>query len=232
MSNEHNNDQPDFSLIIASAVHDMKNSLSMLIHSVDNLCDGIPENIKSELNTSTIKYEAERVNSFLVQLLGLYRLQNHKLSLNIDEYYASDLLDEHKAQYQEVFDSRNIELIITTDPSLTWYFDRELILGVINNALNNASRYTNRKIELCAFEEDEQLVIQVHDDGDGYPQSMLDADPADINKNINFRTGSTSLGLYFAAKVAGLHQVKERCGRVVLNNGGKLNGGVFSVYLP
>jgi len=230
VSNEQ--EHPDFSLIIASAVHDMKNSLSMLIHSVDNLCDGIPEDIKSELNTSTIKYEAERVNSFLVQLLGLYRLQNQKLSLHIDEYYVSDLLDEHKAQYQEVFDSRNIELLISTDPSLTWYFDRELILGVVNNALNNASRYTNKTIELCAFVEDNQLVIQVHDDGEGYPQAMLETDPADINKNINFRTGSTSLGLYFAAKVAALHQVKDISGKIVLDNGGRQNGGVFSVYLP
>ncbi|TNC82926.1 MAG: sensor histidine kinase [Oleiphilus sp.] len=225
-------EQPDFSLIIASAVHDMKNSLGMLLHSVDNLCEELPEETRAQLNTSTILYEAERVNSFLVQLLGLYRLQNHKLTLSIDEHFLSDLLDEHKAQYQEVFDHRNITLEIDTDPSLAWYFDRELILGVVNNALNNASRYTREKIILSAYEAEGELVIEVHDDGEGYPDAMLEADPGDIKKNINFKTGSTSLGLYFASKVAGLHKESQRSGRIAIANGGKLGGGVFSVYLP
>ena len=224
--------QPDFSLIIASAVHDMKNSLGMLLHSVDSLCDELPEETKKQLNTATIKYEAERVNSFLVQLLGLYRLQNHKLSLSVDEHFVSDLLDEHKAQYQEVFESRDVELSVESDPSLTWYFDRELILGVVNNALNNASRYTRNKIILCAFEEDNQLVIEVHDDGEGYPDFMLEADPGDINQNISFKTGSTSLGLYFASEVAALHKEGDRDGHIAISNGGKLGGGVFAVYLP
>lgn len=229
---ENQKEQPDFSLIIASAVHDMKNSLGMLLHSVDTLCDDLPDELKQQLNTSTIKYEAERVNSFLVQLLGLYRLQNQKLSLHIDEHYLSDLLDEHKAHYQEVLDNRGVELITETDPSLTWYFDRELILGLVNNALNNASRYTKDKICLCAYQDGDHLVIEVHDDGDGYPASMLDADPSDINKNINFRTGSTSLGLYFASQVARLHVEGERSGYIELSNGGKLDGGVFRVKLP
>lgn len=227
-----NEQAPDFSLIIASAVHDMKNSLGMLLHSVDGLCDQIPEDLQSKLNTATIKYEAERVNSYLVQLLGLYRLQNKKLSLHIDEYYLADLLDEHKAQYQEVLDSRNISLSVDTEQSLTWYFDRELILGVINNALNNASRYTKNKIELCAYESEDALKIEVHDDGDGYPQFMLDADPGEINKNINFSTGSTSLGLYFASMVTKLHVQGERQGEITISNGGRLGGGVFTVTLP
>ena len=224
--------KPDFSLIIASAVHDMKNSLGMLLHSVDTLCDQLPEDLKAEFNTATIKYETERVNSYLVQLLGLYRLQNQKLSLHIDEYFLSDLLDEHQAQYQEVLESKGISINVETDPGLSWYFDRELILGVINNALNNASRYTKQKIELIAYENDQGLMIEVHDDGDGYPEFMLKADPSEINNNINFKTGSTSLGLYFAAMVARMHEQGDKKGDIGLSNGGRLGGGVFTVCLP
>ena len=76
-----NDQHPDFSMIIASAVHDMKNSLSMLLHSVDQMCDDLPEDWQQKSSATTVKYEAERVNSYLVQLLGLYRLQNKLLSL-------------------------------------------------------------------------------------------------------------------------------------------------------
>jgi len=226
------NDHPDFSLIIASAVHDMKNSLGMLLHSVDTMCDGLSDDVKQSLSTSTVKYEAERVNAYLIQLLGLYRLQNKKLMLHIDEYFLSDLLDEHRAQYQDMLDSKHVTLTTDCDPALSWYFDREIILGVVNNALNNASRYTKNKIELCARVEDKFLVIEVHDDGDGYPEAMLKLDPEAINNNINFRTGSTSLGLYFASRVTKLHVQDKLEGHIKISNGGKLGGGVFSVYLP
>ena len=106
----NDNIEPDFSLIIASAVHDMKNSLGMLLHSVDSMCDELPEEWKKKPNVATVQYEAERVNSYLVQLLGLYRLQNKLLSLHIDEYYLEDLLDEQAAHYTQIFQSKNIEL--------------------------------------------------------------------------------------------------------------------------
>lgn len=225
-------DQLDFSMIIASAVHDMKNSLSMLLHSVDILCEQIPQDEKSQNTVSTLQYEAERVNSYLIQLLGLYRLNNEKLSILIDEHYVSDLLDEQVAQYQRMLAGKHINLSIECEEDLTWFFDREIILGVLNNTLNNASRYTKSQIIVVAKIDDNQLAIEVHDDGQGYPQEMLDADPGDIMKNINFKTGSTSLGLYFASHVAQLHTQGDKRGEIKLSNGGKLGGGVFSIHLP
>ena len=224
--------EPDFSLIIASAVHDMKNSLGMLLHSVDSMCDEFPEDWKNKPNVTTVQYEAERVNSYLVQLLGLYRLQNKLLTLHIDEYYLEDLLDEQSAHYTQIFQSKNIKLSISVEKNLTWYFDREIILGVLNNALNNASRYTQENIEITAKIADNFLLIEIHDDGKGYPDELLAAPPGEILNDINFNTGSTSLGIYFAAMVTKLHTQGDQHGYIKLANGGNLGGGVFSIYLP
>lgn len=227
-----NQQQPDFSMIIASAVHDMKNSLSMLLHSVDQMCDELPDEWKQKSNTTTVKYEAERVNSYLIQLLGLYRLQNQMLTLHIDEYFLSDLLDEQVAHYEPMLNDKNIKLTVSADESFAWYFDREIVLGVLNNALNNASRYTQTAIEIIAKEVDDFLVIEIHDDGKGYPQDLLDAPPGEILNNINFQTGSTSLGIYFAEMVTRLHTQGDKKGCIKLANGGKFGGGVFSIHLP
>ena len=232
MSKESDTESLDFSLIIASAVHDMKNSLGMLLQSVDSLCDDLPDQLQENANTVTIKYEAERVNNYLIHLLGLYRIQNDRLTLNIDEYFLPDLFDEQKAQFGAVLAARGIQFETECDEFLSWYFDREIILGIINNALNNASRYTEKKIMLVAEERENCLVMEIHDDGPGYPEWMLNADPSQINNNINFKTGSTSLGLYFASEVAKLHKQKGVKGRISLSNGGRLGGGVFAVYLP
>lgn len=228
----NDNLEPDFSLIIASAVHDMKNSLGMLLHSVDSMCDELPEEWRKKPNVATVQYEAERVNGYLVQLLGLYRLQNKLLSLHIDEYYLEDLLDEQVAHYTQIFQSRNINLSISVEKSLTWFFDREIILGVLNNALNNASRYTKNNIEITANIDGEFLLIEIHDDGTGYPKELLAAPPGEILNDINFNTGSTSLGIYFAAMVTKLHTQGDHHGHIKLSNGGRFGGGVFSIYLP
>lgn len=226
----------DFSLILASAVHDMKNSLGMLLHSVDQLCDQLPDSEQQTYDTNTIRYEAERLNSDLIQLLGVYRLRNNRLSAHLDEHYLDDILSEQIAQYRKSLMSKGIELTTTCDPSLSWYFDRELVIGIINNAINNASRYTkgivNVSCDLRETDSGEFLVISVNDDGSGYPESLLSIDPSDITNNINFKTGSTSLGLYFASQVAKLHQQEERQGFITLENGGELGGGLFSLYLP
>ncbi|MFT5718081.1 MAG: K+-sensing histidine kinase KdpD [Oleiphilaceae bacterium] len=228
----NDNQVPDFALIIASAVHDMKNSLGMLLHSVDSMCDELPEEWRKKPNVATVQYEAERVNSYLVQLLGLYRLQNKLLSLHIDEYYLEDLLDEQVAHYTQVLQSRNINLSISVAKNLTWFFDREIILGVLNNALNNASRYTKSNIEITASIDDKYLLIEIHDDGIGYPKDLLESPPGEILNDINFNTGSTSLGIYFAAMVTKLHIQGDLHGHIKLSNGGRLGGGVFSIYLP
>jgi K+-sensing histidine kinase KdpD len=154
------------------------------------------------------------------------------LTLHIDEYFLSDLLEEQVAHYEPMLTDKNIRLSISTDDDFAWYFDREIVISVLNNALNNASRYTESAIEIVASKEGDYLLIEIHDDGKGYPKLLLDSQPGEILNNINFQTGSTSLGIYFAEMVTRLHTQKERQGSIKLSNGGRLGGGVFSIYLP
>lgn len=225
------NNTPDFAMVMASAVHDMKNSLSMLLHSLDEIREELPENMRQSGKVATLQYEAERVNNDLIQLLGIYRLQNENLSLHVDEYYVSDFLDEQAARYELLLKARQIELKVDCDPQLIGYFDRDLVSGILNNTLTNASRYTKDTVQLSAYETNAGLVLEVADNGRGYPNSMLDA-PGDILKGIDFSTGSTSLGLYFAAQVAELHQQQGKKGYIELANDSVLGGGAFRIYLP
>jgi len=226
----------DFSLILASSIHDMKNSLGMLLHSLQELCDQLPSDNDNGKGIGTIRYEAERVNNDLIQLLGVYRLQQNKLAAHLDEHYLDDIFAEQHAQYDEILSAKGLSLEQDSEADLSWFFDRELTCGIINNAINNASRYTRSKVLLSARKviesEHQYLEICVNDDGQGYPQSLLNISPNDIENNLNFKTGSTSLGLYFASQVAALHREGDHIGRIELTNGGPLGGGLFRLLLP
>jgi signal transduction histidine kinase len=102
---------------------------------------------------------------------------------------------------------------------------------VLNNTINNAIRYTKTKIRLTAREQDGYLVLGVEDDGTGYPESMQHTGTLSF-KSLDFNSGSTSLGLFFASSVAKLHTEGDRTGSITLHNGGKYGGGVFEIWLP
>ena len=74
-------------------------------------------------------------------------------------------------------------------------------------------------------------MIGVEDDGKGYPDSMQHTGTLNF-KSLDFKSGSTSLGLFFASSVARLHSEGKRSGSIKLHNGGSLGGGVFEIWLP
>ena len=222
----------DFASVLASSVHDMKNSISMLMSSIDELVDETPEPSETQNRViSTLQYEASRVNNDLIHLLSFYRLEQNTLPITLDEHFVVEVLDDQLAYNKMLAEKKGIELALDCDDRLLWYFDAEMVSGVINNVVINAIRYSQQKIILSAQKKGEFLEIAVADDGSGFPEAMLDK-PGSYFNSVDFATGSTGLGLYFANQLAALHRHDGREGYIQLHNGGPLGGGAFSLFLP
>lgn len=222
----------DFSTVLASAVHDMKNSLCLLMQSLDNLTNVIPQdNIEGHNQLAAVHYEASRMNTGLVQMLSMYRSEKNQLPLNISECYIEDLFDELEAANQSYIQHKNITLNIKLDQNLVWYLDTDIIYLLINDMLINAMRYGDQRIALSAFEEEDYLVIQIEDDGPGYPPSMLQINETKLT-HFNVKQGRTGLGIYFARLIAEAHSTSQGVGSIRLTNGGTLGGSVFQLKLP
>jgi K+-sensing histidine kinase KdpD len=230
-ADEAQDEQLDFSFVLASSVHDMKNSLSMLLASLEEMIqDSPPENDKQKTHISTLQYEASRINSELIQLLNIYRLQNRSLQFSIDENYVIETFEDQIARNDVLFKIKSIEIDVECDENLIWFFDNELLGNVIHNILINSIRYAKSKIKLSASIKNEHLFIVIEDDGLGFPEFMLQAALPENNKNSS--ADSTRLGLFFAAKIASFHKQGKNKGEIGLSNGGSLGGGVFTIILP
>jgi K+-sensing histidine kinase KdpD len=224
-------EQLDFSFVLASSVHDMKNSLSMLLSSLEEMIhDSPPQNDEQKDHISILQYEASRINSELIQLLNIYRLQNKSLQFSIDENYVIETFEDQIARNDVLFKTKNIEVDVECDSELIWFYDNELLGNVIHNILINSTRYAKSKIKLTASVNNERLSIIIEDDGLGFPDFMLQAALPENNKNSS--ADSTRLGLFFAAKIASFHRKDENKGEIALSNGGSLGGGVFSIVIP
>lgn len=227
-----NDDAIDFSTVLGSAVHDMKNSLCLLMQSIENLGQSMvtPDPLTRE-HLASAHYEAARLNTGLVQLLSLYRAGLDSLPLNIDEYYIEEVVEELQATNESYLNHKNMILEVSQSADLVWYLDFDLIGILLNDVLINALRYSKKKILLSVYTEDEQLVFKVEDDGPGYPQSMLDAHTITM-QDYDIAQGRTGLGLFFARLIAQAHTNGDKKGTILLENGGSLGGSVFILTLP
>lgn len=225
-------DKVDFSLVIASSVHDMKNSIGMLIASLENYMQEHPPQSPGQIqHYNTLQYEASRINAELVQLLTIYRMQTDHLPLRLDQHYVIDILEDQVAKYHNLIRNRGIHLKLECPDCLEWYLDADLVGSVVQNVLVNCSRYTRSKLLLSAAVEDDLLCITLADDGVGYPEHMLSA-PSLLVEEAPVSSGKTHLGLYFAEQIAALHKQKNRVGYIKLENGPPLGGGCFKLCLP
>lgn len=217
---------------LASSVHDMKNSISILIGGLEKtLAQSDPATFPPDVDLAHMIYETKRINNNLIQLLTLYKAGHNLYPFDPQTQHVADLLNVASEQNQPLLKSRNIAIELDVNDDLYWEFDEDLINGVIGNALNNAIHYTRDRIRLMAHETRGFLEFRIEDNGKGYPQFMLDAG-ADAMRGVDFIGGSTGLGLHFSVVAAKMHRNRGRSGEILLENGGSLNGGCFVLRLP
>lgn len=229
------NDAPkiSFSTMLAASGHDMKNILGSVLESL--------EWVHSSLDSLTPEQEEEfskmvqlvsHVNSELMQLLSMYKFENKQYSPTLDEHAVIDFLELQAAFLQPLIKGNSCEVIIDCDEELDWAFDETMLSSAIRNAAMNALKFTKSKILLKAVVKDNMLEILVEDDGPGFPDNML-GKVSDCVSGVDFKTGSTGLGLYFSEQVANFHQKEGSKGFVELKNqAGELGGASYILLIP
>jgi two-component system sensor histidine kinase SenX3 len=224
-------------LFLASTAHDMKNSLSVLSGTLESLLGAAsPATEAAYPQMAHMLYQTKRLNDNLMQLLALYKQVGHpEYPFDMAPLEIGHLVEQVVSSERVLLTSRAIALEVDFDPALIWHFDEDLIIGVLGHAINNAIHYTRDRIRIAIGKVDDCLEIRVEDNGDGYPDAMLEAGVSAMHgasAGVNFLTNSTGLGLFFSSEVAKMHKHRNRSGSLRLENGGKFNGGCFVLTLP
>jgi len=226
-----NNIELDFSTILATSAHDMKNSLFMLLQSIEQL--NLSDNLTTQQHQSIadLHYQTSRINGSLMQLLSLYREEHNQLPFYIEENSVSEMLQEVIDRNQLFLNSHHVKVEIDVDDDLTAFFDQDLVTYLIADIFVNALRHTQSIVTLRAYADQEYVNIQVEDDGEGYPEHML-AINEQHESEFNAFKGRSGLGLLFAHKIAAAHKTNELQGHIILENKQNSDGSVFTLRLP
>lgn len=223
----------DFSTLMASTVHDMKNIIAAVSHAYESLLAEMPEALQRSPQARLIEQEALRLDAMLMQLLGLYKLEHGQLLLQAVYCPLDEVFEDLHNRHRELLNYRNIDLQIELEnPDLEGYFDISLIGTVLDNALGNAINYCKKTIRLSAQRQDNGILLSISDDGAGYPESLLGTVRNSQSSSIDRNSGSTGLGLYFAANIIAMHDQDDRPARLQLSNNTVLPGACMSIWLP
>ena len=196
--------------ILASGIHDTKNQL----FSAEALIAA--GEAKHDIDLSEIRYAIESAAERLSRTLAAYRLMREGAQLAVVPTIIADICAEVELAQRHHLENAGLKLTIICQALDDWPLDRDLVTDMLNNAIQNASRFARHEIRLSAVESDDVLILRVEDDGPGF--SCLPP------------TGGT--GLTVAARLADLHRRKDRRGKLILGNDSSLGGARFELRLP
>lgn len=199
---------------IGIAAHDTRSPLGVIY----SLSDIIIVDYKTQLNAEIveileiIKSTSKKSLNLIENLLDVSKIESGKLVLNVkyqdfipfikNQIYISQLLAQKKdiqIELQSVYDNLLLE------------FDDHYFSEVVDNLLSNAIKYSNKNttVRLAVQVENEQLLVEVTDQGIGITQE----EQANLFKYFQTTSSrptdgeeSTGLGLAISKQIILLHQ--------------------------
>ncbi len=197
---------------VADVSHELRTPLSTVKSYVETLLDGAAE--EPEARTRFLKVlakETERMVSMVKDLLVLSQMDSNRMDWQKDEVELKSLALEAIGQARQKLSKQLPPIHVDIDQSCSKVFvDRDKIMRVFINILNNALKYTpaTGEIKLSASRQERYIKVIIEDNGSGINEEEL---PRiferfyRVEKTRSRDFGGTGLGLSIARKIVEAH---------------------------
>lgn len=214
-------------------IHDLKGPISEVIANLDILTYTLKdENLEF---VRAAQSGCDTLYSMVCNLLDISRYEEDKLDLIYERIDPRDILKESISRIFGLAKSKDLTLKKLEPDALSSEFfwgDRDKLLRVLQNLLNNAIQYSphGQTIEAGFRDPDSRKIeFYVKDDGPGIPpkyhETVFDKFHQ-LEKKADGRIYTTGLGLTFCKMAVEAHQGKIQ----VISDG--VHGSTFSFFIP
>jgi len=165
------------SALLNSVSHDLRTPLATVLGSATTLLeyeDSLERPVRRDLLTS-IREEAERLNRYVGNLLDMTRLQGGGLNIRADWVDVRDVLGAALERVSRRLAQRHVTRDFPSELPLI-KVDSALLEQALVNILENAIGYSpeDSTIELAAYEDRNNVVLSIEDEGRGIPTAELE----------------------------------------------------------
>jgi signal transduction histidine kinase len=174
----------------------------------------------------------ERQLRIVSDLLKVAQVDAGKVRLRKADVDVTSLIKDVIKEQRKTFEIRRQTVLFEPEQnSLTLHFDRDTIRMVLENLIDNASKYSgeDKTVTIKLRDHADEAQITIMDKGVGIKredQDRLFEKFSRIDNPLSTQVGGTGLGLYWAKKIVDLHQGKVTFESVVGQ------GTSFTIHLP
>lgn len=217
-----------YNTVLNSLSHELRIPITTIIGSVDTLKENnvnLPEKYKEELLTE-IQEASLRLNGQVENLLNMSRLETGNFQLKKDWTDINELI---YIVLNKISNSEQHNIQFNPDENLPYFkIDMGLMEQVIHILIQNAVNYTSSgsTIQIHSKEENEHLILDIIDNGKGFPEDKLELVFEKFYRLPNSKTGGTGLGLSIAKGFVEAHN-----GTIELKNNPS-GGAHFTLKIP
>lgn len=214
--------------LVASVSHELRTPLTAMVGYLallDDHGDEFPEDARREM-ISEATGQSKHMARLVSDLVMLARGDHRHLPLEIDEVSLSSIMTAALRGVDP--ESTKIEEELIRDANVR--VDADRLQQALANMLSNAVRYGGDRALVSARVEGEDLIIEVHDNGDGVPTRYEAAIWQRFERGahrLNAMTPGLGIGLAIVSAVAVSHG-----GKASYRTSERLGGACFSLVIP
>ena len=216
---------------LASMSHELRTPLGIILGYIDLLLEKTFGSLREEQvdTLRRIDRSARELFDLITAVLDLSRLEAGRLPVEVREVQVPELLEELKAETQEVQERASLEFVWQVEGELPpLQTDPGKVKVVVKNLIGNAVKFTKAgSITVAAHNHDGGVEISVTDTGVGISQEAIELIFEPFHQVDNSgQWGGTGLGLYI------VKHLLEMLGGTVRVESAVGRGSTFRVWVP
>ncbi|KHS55542.1 sensor histidine kinase [Terrisporobacter othiniensis] len=215
---------------IATISHELKTPITIISGQLEGMIYNVGKYKDRETYLRKSYDSTQELKVLVDEMMEISKNELLEKDLKIEAINLSEMLKELVNRQSYLIDDKNLKLIYKVENKLYIKADREKIIKVLNNLINNAIKYSPKgeKIIIKAYKSkaSKTVVFEIENTGITIENKYL-SDVFNpffrVEKSRNRKTGGSGLGLYIVSKTLKSHNLYYKMES-------KKNSVLFTIY--
>ncbi|MEW9080719.1 ATP-binding protein [Terrisporobacter glycolicus] len=215
---------------IATISHELKTPITIISGQLEGMIYNVGKYKDRETYLQKSYESTQELKVLVDEMMEISKNELQEKDLKIEIINLSEMLGQLVNRQSYLIENKNLNLIYKVEDKLFIKVDKEKIIKVLNNLINNAIKYSpnNEKIIVKAFKSkaSKTVVLEIENTGVTIEQKYLSEvfNPFyRVEKSRNRKTGGSGLGLYIVSKILKSHNLYYKMES-------KKNSVLFTIY--
>ncbi|WP_228104774.1 sensor histidine kinase [Terrisporobacter mayombei] len=215
---------------IATISHELKTPITIISGQLEGMIYNVGKYKDRETYLQKSYESTQELKVLVDEMMEISKNELQEKDLKIEVINLSEMLGQLVNRQSYLIENKNLNLVYKVEDKLFIKADKEKIIKVLNNLINNAIKYSpqNEKIIVKAFKSkaSKTVVLEIENTGVTIEQKYLSEvfNPFyRVEKSRNRKTGGSGLGLYIVSKILKSHNLYYKMES-------KKNSVLFTIY--